>query len=80
MTIEELHKKLIKSQDSYYGLCDLKYRMSNDEHWRTWDLMWELEKQKRRLAHDEPTFRHILLLLPIINILLDRSTIWMSLQ
>ena len=30
MTIEELHDKLKKSQDSYYRLCDLKYRMPND--------------------------------------------------
>ena len=50
MTIEELHDKLKKSQDSFYRLCDIKYRMSNDEHWRTWDLMWELEKQKKRLV------------------------------
>lgn len=47
--IEELHDKLKKSQDSYYG-GDIKYRLSDDEHWRTWDLMLELEKQKRRLV------------------------------
>ena len=50
MTIEELHDKLRKSQDSYYGLCDLKYRLSNDEHWRTWYLMWKLTRENKKVG------------------------------
>ena len=50
MTIEELHDKLKKSQDSFYRLCDIKYRMSNDEHWRTWDLMWKLTCENRKVG------------------------------
>ena len=49
MTIEELHDKLKKSQDSFYG-GDIKYRLSNDEHWRTWDLMWELTCENRKVG------------------------------
>lgn len=46
MMIDELHDKLRKSQDSYYG-GDIKYRLSVDEHWRTWDLMYEFERKQR---------------------------------
>ena len=47
--IEELHDKLKKSQDSYYG-GDIKYRLSDDEHWRTWDLMWKLTCENKKVG------------------------------
>lgn len=48
-TIEELHDMLRKSQDSYYG-GDIKYRLSDDEHWRTWGMMWKLACENKKVG------------------------------
>lgn len=49
MTIDELYDKLSKSQDSYYGGV-IKHRLSVDEHWRTWDLMWKLTCENKKVG------------------------------